>query len=220
MTGKERLSRVWEIVSIYLPIVLMGLLALGTWWLVRNAPKPVEPPQQRAVSHEPDYFMRDFSIKSFDVTGRLQSEIQGDTLKHFVDTNTLEIEKARMRSVGIDGRVTVATANRALSNADASEVQLFGNAIVTREAFKQPGMKTVPPMQFRGEFLHVWPNSERVQSNQPVTLTRAADKFTGDAMEFDNLTQILTMRGNVKGFLMPNITPSSASSSSAAKNKR
>ena len=52
MTGKERLSRVWEIVSIYLPIVLMGLLALGTWWLVRNAPKPVEPPQQRAVSQE------------------------------------------------------------------------------------------------------------------------------------------------------------------------
>ena len=27
--------------SLYLPIVLMGLLALGSWWLVRSAPRPL-----------------------------------------------------------------------------------------------------------------------------------------------------------------------------------
>ncbi len=213
---KERLRRIWEIFSIYLPIMLMGLLALGTWWLVRNAPKPIEPPQQRAVSHEPDYFMRDFSVKSFDGTGRMQSEIQGETLKHFMDTDTLEIEQSRMRSVGLDGRVTRATANRALSNADASEVQLFGNAVVTREEFRKPGAKPVPPMQFKGEFLHVWPNDERVKSHVPVTLTRGQDKFVGDSMDFDNLTQVLNMRGNVKGVLMP----AKAAPAAPAKNKR
>jgi lipopolysaccharide export system protein LptC len=31
----------WEKFSLYLPIILMGMLALGTWWLVRNAPAPV-----------------------------------------------------------------------------------------------------------------------------------------------------------------------------------
>jgi hypothetical protein len=30
----------WEKFSLYLPVILMGLLALGTWWLVRNAPAP------------------------------------------------------------------------------------------------------------------------------------------------------------------------------------
>ena len=134
MTLRERIGRIWGMFSIYLPILLMGLLALGTYWLVRNAPKPLEQPQERAVSHEPDYFMRDFSIKSFDANGRLQSEIKGDQLRHFLDTDTLEIDNARMRSVNAEGRVTVATAKRALSNADGSEVQLFGNAVVTREA--------------------------------------------------------------------------------------
>ena len=33
----------WDQLSIYLPVVLMGLLALGTWWLVRNAPMPQLP---------------------------------------------------------------------------------------------------------------------------------------------------------------------------------
>lgn len=203
MTFNERMRRVWEIFSIYLPILLMGLLALGTWWLVRNAPKPIEQPQQREVSHEPDYYMRDFSIKTFDATGRLQSEIQGETLKHFMDTDTLEIQKARMRSISPDGRVTLATANRALSNADGTEVQLFGDAVVTREEFRKTGTKSVPPMQFRGEFLHVWPNQERVKSHLPVTLTRGTDQFTGDAMDFDNYSQVLNMRGDVKGKMQP-----------------
>ncbi|MBF5005034.1 LPS export ABC transporter periplasmic protein LptC [Diaphorobacter caeni] len=203
MTFNERMRRVWEIFSIYLPILLMGLLALGTWWLVRNAPKPTEQPQQREVSHEPDYYMRDFSIKSFDATGRLQSEIQGETLKHFMDTDTLEIQKARMRSISPDGRVTLATANRALSNSDGTEVQLFGDAVVTREEFRKTGAKSVPPMQFRGEFLHVWPNDERVKSHLPVTLTRGPDQFTGDAMDFDNYSQVLNMRGDVKGKMQP-----------------
>ena len=203
MTLNERMRRVWEIFSIYLPILLMGLLALGTWWLVRNAPKPIEQPQQRAISHEPDYYMRDFTIKSFDATGRLQSEIQGETLKHFMDTDTLEIQKARMRSISPDGRVTLATANRALSNSDGTEVQLFGDGVVTREEFKKTGAKPVPPMQFKGEFLHVWPNEERVKSHLPVTLTRGPDQFTGDAMDFDNYSQVLNMRGDVKGQMQP-----------------
>ena len=203
MTLRERIGRIWGMFSIYLPILLMGLLALGTYWLVRNAPKPLEQPQQRAISHEPDYYMRDFSIKSFDATGRLQSEIQGETLKHFMDTDTLEIQKARMRSISPDGRVTLATANRALSNSDGTEVQLFGDAVVTREEFKKTGTKPVPPMQFKGEFLHVWPNEERVKSHLPVTLTRGPDQFTGDAMDFDNYSQVLNMRGDVKGQMEP-----------------
>lgn len=207
MTAKERLRRIWEQITIYLPLVMMGLLALGTWWLVRNAPKPEAQPQQREVTHEPDYFMNDFTVKTFDATGRLQTQLQGETLNHFVDTDTMEIDKARTRSVSADGRITLASANRALTNGDASEVQLFGNAIVTREAFRQPDGKTVPPMQFKGEFLHVWPNEERVKSNQPVTLTRGTNQFTGDAMEYDNLSQVMQMRGNVKGVLMPSPAP-------------
>lgn len=199
----HRLRQGWERLSIYLPVLLMGLLALGTWWLVRNAPKAPQPVEARAPTHEPDYFMRTFSIKSFDVTGRLQSEIQGDMARHYLDTDTLEIDKARMRSVTPDGRLTTATANRALSNADGSEVQLFGNAIVTRESMARAGRVPLPRLEFRGEFLHAWVNTERVRSDQPVTLTRGTDQFTGDTMEYDNLDQIVQMRGRVRGTMMP-----------------
>ncbi len=193
----------WERISIYLPVLLMGLLALGTLWLVRNAPAPQVARVEAAPRHEPDYFMRGFTVKNFDVAGRLQSEVQGDLARHYPDTDTLDIDRARMRSVTPDGRRTVATANRALSNADGSELQLFGNAIVTREALVPASGAALPRLEFRGEFLNVWPQTERVSSNQPVTLTRDKDRFTADAMEYDNLEQVLQLRGRVRGVIMP-----------------
>ncbi|GKS83106.1 LPS export ABC transporter periplasmic protein LptC [Acidovorax sp. SUPP1855] len=197
------LRRGWDRLSIYLPVALMGLMALGTWWLVRNAPTPAKPVQERPLTHEPDYFMKTFSVKSFDATGRLQSDVRGDFARHYLDTDTLEIDKAHMRSVAPDGRLTIATADRALTNADGSEVQLFGNAIVTREPLVRPGREPLPRLQFRGEFLHAWLNDERVQSNQPVTLTRGKDQFTADTMDYNNLSQIMQLQGRVKGMLMP-----------------
>ena len=197
----------WDQITLYLPVVLMGLLALGTWWLVRNAPMPQLPAVERPVGHQPDYYMKTFSVKSFDASGRLQSEVQGVTARHYPDTDTLEIDQARMRSVGVDGRLTVATANRALTNADGSEVQLFGNAIVTREpVLAKAGVPAQPRLEFRSEFLHAFTNSERVQSNQPVTLTRGNDRFTADKMDYDNLDQVLQLRGRVRGVILPGPT--------------
>ena len=194
----------WEQFSLYLPVVLMGLLALGTWWLVRNAPMPLLPAIERQQGNQPDYFMKSFSVKSFDASGRLQSEVQGEEARHYPDSDTLEIDKARIRSVTPQGRLTVATADRALTNADGSEVQLFGNAIVTREPLPaKPGSPAQPRMEFRSEFLHAYTNTERVRSDKPVTLTRGNDRFTADGMDYDNLDQVLQLRGRVRGVLQP-----------------
>ena len=194
----------WEQLSLYLPVVLMGLLALGTWWLVRNAPMPLLPATERPPLHQPDYFMKSFSVKSFDAAGHLQSEVQGDEARHYPDTDTLEIDKARMRSVAPTGRLTVATADRALTNADGSEVQLFGNAIVTREPLPaKPGQPAQPRLEFRSEFLHAYTTTERVRSDKPVTLTRGNDRFTADSMDYDNLDQVVQLRGRVRGMLLP-----------------
>lgn len=195
--------RSFEGATLYLPVILMGLLALGTWWLVRHAPQPDAPVVVAAPKHEPDYFMVDFSVKNFDVTGRLQSEVQGSLARHFPDTDTLDIDGAQMRSMAPNGRLTRATAKRALTNADGSEVQLFGSAVVTREAMTPARGRAQPRLEFRSEFLHAWPQTERVSSNQPVVITRGRDRFTADTMAYDNLDQVLQLRGRVRGLLMP-----------------
>ena len=191
----------WERLSIYLPVLLMALLALGTYWLVRNAPTMLVPEGARPVRHDPDYFMRDFSVKTFDASGRLKSEIQGVQAWHFPDTDTLEIDKARIRSLNEEGHVTVSTANRALSNGDGSEIQLFGNAIVVRESITDKTGRVLPRLELRSEFLHAFSNVERVRTHLPATMTRGNDRFTGDRMDYDNLDRLMQLDGRVRGFV-------------------
>ena len=191
----------WERLSMYLPVALMALLALGTYWLVRNAPMLSTPDPARPVQHEPDYFMHGFSVKTFDAAGKLKSDVQGDQGRHFPDTDTLEIDKARIRSIDGQGRVTLSTANRALSNADGSEIQLFGNAIVLREAVTDATGRVLPRLELRSEFLHAYTNVERVRSHLPVVMTRGSDRFTADRMDYDNLDRVMQLDGRVRGLV-------------------
>ncbi len=193
----------WERFLLYFPLVSMGLLALGTYWLVRSTPPVGGPVVQKPVSHEPDYFMENFSVRTFDAQGRLRTEVQGVSARHYPDTLWLEIDAIRVRSFDAQGRITTATAERGLTNEDSSEVQLMGNAVVVREADVGPGAIAAPRMEYRGEFLHAFMNTERVQSHRPVELLRGKDRFTADRMDFDNVDQALQLSGRVRGTLMP-----------------
>jgi lipopolysaccharide export system protein LptC len=202
-TARRLLRGAWERVAVYLPIILMGFMALGTYWLARNTPTVGPGEAQRAITHDPDYFMRRFSVKTFDANGRLKSQVHGTEARHYPDTDTLEIDEPRLQSFNTRGELTLATARRALSNADGTEVQLFGEAVITREATRDARGNARPRMEFRGEFLHVFLDTERVKSHKPVELTRGTDRFVADSMEYDNLEQVMELRGRVRGVLVP-----------------
>lgn len=213
-------SRLWDSMAIYMPLLMMGALALGTYWLVRNTPIFSTPEAAKEASHEVDYFMHKFTVKTFDEGGKLKSEIYGIEGRHFPDTDILEIDQARIRSINVEGRITTATANRAYSNGDGSEVQLTGNALVVREASQDASGKETPRMEFRGEFLHAFLNEERVKSHKPVLLIRGADQFTGDTFAYDNLDQVANLKGRVRGVLVPRSAAGAASATGAASPAR
>lgn len=192
------LRRSWESLSLYLPVLLMALLALGSWWLVRNAPSASPTAVESPVSQLPDYTMMQFMVKDFDMAGRMQSEIRGDRADHFPQTDTMEIAKVDMRGFAPDGSKTTATASKGISNSDASEVQLWGNAVVIRQPLPPKS-----PMQFEGEFLHAWTQEERVRSHLPVVLTQGKDRFTADQLDYDNVSRVVQMQGRVRGLLEP-----------------
>src|SRR4029078_3258640 len=92
--------------------------------------------------------MTTFVVQRFANDGTLRTQIEGDQLRHYPDNDTLEVDRARIRAVGSDGVVTVASANKALANGDGSEVQLRGDARVTR-----PAHGSEEQIEFRGEVL-------------------------------------------------------------------
>lgn len=193
---------VWDRFLLYLPLALMALLALGTYWLVRSAAPSGVAPVKQVLSHDPDYFMGGFSVRTYDAVGRIRTELMGDQARHYPDTQLLEIDAIQVRSFDAQGRLTTATALHGVTNEDSSELQLFGNAIVVREAETSPSGKTTPRMEYRGEFLHAFMRTEQVKSHKPVVLLHGNDRFSADTLDFDNVEQVLQLRGRVHGTLV------------------
>lgn len=190
--------RVLNTASAYLPLLLMAALALGTWWLVKNTPLFDGGAEAAPLRHEPDYTMTQFLVQRFAASGALRVQIEGDAMRHFPDTDTLEIDNPRIRAIGDDGRITRATARLAVSNRDGSEVQLTGGAHVVREATPVDAA-----IDFRGEFLHYFAQTERVRSHLPVVVTQGANEIRADAMSYDNLARQLDLKGKVRAVLAP-----------------
>jgi lipopolysaccharide export system protein LptC len=193
--------RLRELMGAYLPLLLMALLALGTWWLVKNTPRPVAGSDDAPLRHDPDYEMHDFAITRFGVDGRATVRIEGSWLRHYPDTDRIEIESARMQAHAPDGRVTRAQAARALSNGDGSEWQLSGGAHVVAQ------VRSGPPLELDSEFLHVFVPTERIRSHLPVTVRQGSDELRADGgIEFDNLAQLLQLAPPVRGSFSPRAT--------------
>lgn len=189
----------------WLPVLLMGFFALGSWWLIRSAPRFDAASAKRPLSHDPDYGMRDFTVRNFDANGRFTSMVAGTQAWHFPDTDLLEIEAPRMRSRNEEGRVTIASAKRAVSNPDGTEVQLYGDADVVRQASKRADGQETPQLEYRSSYLKALPKQGQYSSDQPVELLRGADRFTADTLVYDDKTGIADLKGNVRGVIQPTL---------------
>jgi len=189
---------VGQFASAYLPLILMAVLALATWWLVRNTPRPDEPRVPVAARHEPDYMMDGFTLQRFGADGALRVQVQGTHMRHYPDTDTIEIDDATIRAIGAQGNVTVASARRALSNGDATEVQLLGGARVRSE----PGADK-EAIEFNGEFLHAFLTTERLKSHLPVVVRQGPNEFRVAWLEYDNLSRSARLGGPLRARFEP-----------------
>lgn len=199
----RRKRQLLDNLSIYLPVLLMGLLALVSYWLLRATPAPQSQEPERTVSTEPDYFMRRFSVKAFDDKGALKTEVKGEEARHFPGTDMVEIDNARIRHMGEQGLPTLATARLVTTNGDNTEFVLEGNAVVVREAGNDVNGQPQPRLEFQGEFLHVFLEPDRIVSDRPVTLLRGSDRLVADTLDYTGEDQIARFKGRVKVQLVP-----------------
>jgi lipopolysaccharide export system protein LptC len=192
-------ARLSERLLAYLPVLLMALLAALTWWLVKNTPMPGEGRSPPLPRDEPDYTMRNFTVTRYDPAGALRARIEGDTMQHFPATDTIRVEKVRLRSLDEEGRVLHGTADHAVSNGEATLVRLLGSARVVREP--GPGEGPEARTEIRGEVLEIDTVADRVRSDQPVTLISGRGEVQAGSLDYSHEDRIGELRGRVHGVL-------------------
>jgi lipopolysaccharide export system protein LptC len=90
-----------------------------------------------------------------------------------------------------------ARARQAITNRDGSEVQLLGDARV--DGVGRHG----EPIEFEGEFLHVFLNTERLRSHLPVLVRHDGSEFRAAGLDYDHLTGLLKLQGRMRALLLP-----------------
>ena len=190
--------QLWEQVLGALPVLLMGLLAAATWWLVKNTPVPGEARPKAAPRHEADVVMRGFSVDSHGPDGTLFSRLDGAEARHFPDTDTYELDAPRVRRIDAQGRVMLASARAGLLNADGSHVQLSGDARVLREPMS--GRAAAGRLEFRGEFLELFMRTEQVRSHRPVQMRSDRGELQAGNFDYDHVERVAQFGGRVTGF--------------------
>ena len=195
--------RLWERFTLYLPVALMAVLALISYWLVRTAPGDKQPEAVAVHDNAPDYYLLSFSAQSFDLNGKLAREIQGAVGRHFPDTKWTEIEDFQGQSYGEGGGVMLAHARRSLTNEVATEMQLMGSAQVLRPELQLAGQAPRQRAVYRSEFLHVFTETGLAKSHLPVEVEYGRHRFRADSMVYDSVTHTLELKGRVKADFAP-----------------
>jgi lipopolysaccharide export system protein LptC len=190
--------RLLDRLSLYLPLILMGFLALGSWWLVRSMPDMVYADENKPLRKEPDYRLKNFWVKSFDTTGRMTREVGGDAGRHYPDVDEMHIDKVRIYAESEKNVKINAQAQTGIATGDGERVTLVGQAQAIREADDQS-----PRTELRGERLLALPKQERLLSSDPVRITRDRDVFTAQTLNFNSQTGEYLLEGRVRGMLAP-----------------
>ncbi len=199
----QQLRQGWDRAAVYLPVLTMGLLALGSYWILRSTPMPQEPAPARPATHEPDYFMRGFSVRSHGADGQLRSKLSGTQARHYPDDDTIEIDQAHLLAFGEGGTLTLAQARRLSTDGRQHEYLLEGEVSVNRSGRTSKDGRALPAMRFAGEQLRVYEEGQRIASDRPVELTQGGNRATAETLRYDASSQVAELQGRVRAQFSP-----------------
>ena len=188
--------RLWGLVTAALPVVLVGLLAFVSWWMVSNAPRLDAVAPAAVASSAPDFRMQQFSMRQFGADGQVRATVEGRQLMHYPGTRLSEIDQAVLHGVDVAGVAYEARADKAQADDAYTRVELSGGATVVRQDPQGPA-------QFRSESVTVYTKDQRVESDHPVELEQGSSQIKANGFRYDHRSGLADLRGGVRGSMVP-----------------
>ena len=184
--------------ALYLPLVVMAVLALGSWTLVRSLPGVPVNAHNGTPREDPDYSLGRFSVKVMDPSGRLKQLITGDAARHYPHTDELHIDEVRVQAVGDSDAHFHVRAHQGMATGDSELITLLGDAVAVRQADAR-----APHTELRGSRFVIRSREDRLLSSEPVDILRGQDRFSALTLDFNSRTGEYALRGQVRATLAP-----------------
>jgi len=210
---KSLTVRIFDALILSIPLLIMGLLAAVTFWLVVITPEISHIAKTKLLRDAPDLTVNNFIVERFDHNGTLRSNLKADMAYRIPVTNEIIVDRVDMMTTesmdnssgaqpvlgtpGIDFFRVTAIADRSILHNAESMIELLDSAYVTRQPFGLSGDNE--KIEFLGDELKILLEEGKLISDKPVDISQDGTRFTADTMTYDYATNTLQMRGKVIG---------------------
>ena len=173
------------------PLALMLALAMLSIWLEHAVFDDAHAPALR--QHNPDYFVENFSIVTYNRQGATESTLSAAKMIHFPDDDSTELLGPHLVQTKPDEPRMTVTAGRGALSQDGEEVFLYDNVVLVREAGNG-----APEARMMTDFLHLVRARSLVRTDQDVAISEAGRFLSGRGMEYYNDSRQLYLHQRVR----------------------
>lgn len=171
-----------------------AFLAFGSFWLLQVMQREDDELNAAANKNEPDYIIEKFSFVRMTPEGQPRYLFYGAKLTHHPHNDSSDVESPLLQSLTPGQPPMTINAVRAHILHGEDRVELLGKVDIER-----PASPTTRHMRLRTEALTVFPDEDRMQTDQKVDMVLGTATVNGTGMKANNATRQLDIgsRGQI-----------------------
>jgi lipopolysaccharide export system protein LptC len=181
----------------WLPLLPLLLLLAATYWLSLQVDSPASAGGKN-LRHDPDYIVDNFTATTLDEQGKIRFVMSAKKMSHYPDDDTTQLESPRLESFDAEHPPMRMTALNGEISSKGDEVFLRNEVVIIRPAYANKSELTI-----NTNYLHILPNEDMVNTDQPVTMVDASTTLNAVGMELDNKARTITFLSRVKSVYEP-----------------
>lgn len=198
-------SFLYEFFLRLIPLLIMGLLTLVSFWFLKTSATDEVPSPPRKKTHAPDYIFSNAKLTVLNPDGTTKYRLLGKEFKHYEDDASIDILQPRLRLFNPKTPPMTVLANTAHVTGDLDIVELFKNADISRPAqLNASGNIINPLLHLQSNYLKFFINDDKMKTHLPIKIQRGDSIMTAtQGATYDNVNQAVSMFGNVQGTIVP-----------------
>jgi lipopolysaccharide export system protein LptC len=184
----KRTAHRWRLGAI---LIAGTVFALGSFWLVQLINRGDFSRGAEAPKTEPDYIVENFSFVRMTPDGKPRYIVSGDKLTHRPEGDISDVDKPVVLNLSPVEQPTTMNAERGRIDHAKNVVDLMGKVDIERAASPKTKRMTI-----KTEQLTVFPDEDRMTSEQAVVMTLGDSSIRGIGMQADNAAQTVHFSKN------------------------
>jgi lipopolysaccharide export system protein LptC len=186
-----------------LPLMLMSVLTLSTFWLVQEHTPKALPESDTRATHRPDYVLKGFSAITLDDKGLTHHKFTATRMVRYQDTQDTEVEHpffqvyAHTDTQGHQHPAYRLHSTTGTLSGDGSVLNLYGLAQLERDKVRPNSQ----PLRVSSAHFQAWLYTDILESPTATRIEQGPSVLLAQNFRYDNQQLSLAFSGRVSGTL-------------------